>query len=128
MVAITVAIAATVYVYVSGMIGGTTTSSSTIAMNIYDRDTSAYQVIWMVSQVEGESVADDEYEWALLDTSGINCSSASISFNDNNEDNYINSGDTFAVAVNSTTTGNYVLTLNDKATGSLLFKSASVKY
>ena len=126
MVAITVAIAATVYVYVSGMIGGTATTSSTIAMNVFDRDTSSYTVIWMVAQVEGETIANDEYGWTLLDTSGVNATGATLLFNDNNNDNYVNSGDTFAV--NTTATGSYVLTISDSGTGSLLFKSASSKY
>ena len=38
MVAITVAIAATVYVYVSGMIGGTATKTSTLSMNTFSQD------------------------------------------------------------------------------------------
>ncbi|UCF11943.1 MAG: type IV pilin N-terminal domain-containing protein [Thermoplasmatales archaeon] len=126
MVAITVAIAATVYVYVSGMIGGTTTTSSTVAMNVFDRDTSAYQVIWMVSQVEGETIGSTEYRWTLLDTNGQNVTGATLSFNDNNADTYVNSGDTFAV--NTTSTGSYVFTLSDSGTGALLFKSATTKY
>jgi flagellin-like protein len=126
MVAITVAIAATVYVYVSGMIGGTTTSSSTIAMNVFDRDTSAYEVIWMVSQVEGETIGSTEYVWTLLDNSGVNATGATLTYNDNNADGYVNSGDTFAV--NATASASYVFTLADSGTGALLFKSATTKY
>ena len=126
MVAITVAIAATVYVYVSGMIGGTATTSSTIAMNVFDRDTSALQVIWMVSQVEGETIADDEWVWTLLNSAGINLTGASCVHNDNNVDSYVNSGDTFTLTANAT--GQYVFTLSDGGTGALLFKSASLKY
>ena len=100
--------------------------TTSIAMNIFDRDTSAYTVIWMVSQVEGETVAYDEYDWTLLDTSGVNVSGATFSFNDNNNDNYVNSGDNFAI--NTTSSASYVLTLSDRGTGSLLFKSASTKY
>jgi flagellin-like protein len=126
MVAITVAIAATVYVYVSGMIGGTTTSTSTVAMNKYSSDASAYKIIWMVSQIEGEPVQDDQYDWSLLDTDGKNATGATCTFEDNNGDNYINSGDTFAV--NTTASGNFVFTLTDQSTGGLLFKSATTKY
>ena len=126
MVAITVAIAATVYVYVSGMIGGTATTSSTIAMNIFEKDTSAHTVIWMVAQVEGETIADDEFGWTLLNNIGQNATGAILLFNDNNVDNYVNSGDT--LAVNTTSSGSYVLTLFDMGTGSLLFKSGSTKY
>jgi len=58
MVAITVAIAATVYVYVSGMIGGTTAKASTLSMNTFSFDDSAQQRIWLVSGIEGEAVSD----------------------------------------------------------------------
>lgn len=125
MVAVTVVVASTIYIYMSGM-GGETSRTSTLLMNIFDRDTSAYQVVWMVSRVGGETVADDEYEWNLLDTSGVNATGAILSFNDNNNDNYVNSGDTFAV--NTTSSASYVFTISGKGTGSLLFKSASTKY
>jgi flagellin-like protein len=125
MVAITVAIAATVYVYVSGMIGGTTQTSSTIAMNIFDRNSPSFQVIWMVSQVEGESVKQTEYDWTLLDDSGVNATGATLTFIDNNANTYIDSGDTFQV--NTTATGTYVLTISDTG-GQLLFKSAPTRY
>jgi flagellin-like protein len=127
MVAITVAIAATVYVYVSGMIGGTTTATPTIAMNIFSRDDGLNRIIWHVTQVEGEPVSENAYSWALLyANNGTNVSGASLDFRDNNNDDYINSGDTFEV--NAGRDGTFVLTITDSATGKLLFKSAKTKY
>ncbi len=100
--------------------------STTLALNIFDRDTSAYSVIWMVSQVEGGTVADDEYDWTLSDTNGVSATGATLTFNDNNNDNYVNPGDTFAVT--APYSGTYVLTLSDKGMGDILFKSAPLKY
>jgi flagellin-like protein len=127
MVAITVAIAATVYVYVSGMIGGTTSTTPTIAMNIFSRDDGQDQITWHVTQVEGEPVSDDAYSWNLLyANNGTNVTGATLTFSDNNGDGYINSGDTFLVDAGRD--GTFVLTITDSATGKLLFKSAKTKY
>lgn len=126
MVAITVAIAATVYVYVSGMIGGTATKSSTLSMNTFSQDDSANQRIWLVSGIEGEAVSDSSYAWALLDTSGVNASGVTFTFNEVTGSGYVNAGDTFAL--NTTTDGYYVFMLTDTATGQTIYKSSSVKY
>ena len=97
MVAITVAIAATVYVYVSGMIGGTSTKASTLSMNTFSFDDSAQQRIWLVSGIEGEAVSDSSYSWALLNSTGANATSATCQFNEVTGTGYVNAGDTFAV-------------------------------
>ncbi|MDH7517305.1 MAG: type IV pilin N-terminal domain-containing protein [Candidatus Thermoplasmatota archaeon] len=65
MVAITVAIAATVYVYVSGMIGGTKQSTPTIACNI---DSSANKIII--------ATAEPTVQWndvVITNSSGPSC-------------------------------------------------------
>ena len=126
MVAITVAIAATVYVYVSGMIGGTATKSSTLSMNTFSQDDSANKRIWLVSGIEGEAVSITSYAWSLLDTNGQNSTGATCLFNEVTGSGYVNAGDTFAL--NTTTDGYYVFMLTDTATGQTIYKSSSVKY
>lgn len=125
-VAIIVVIVATVYIYV----GGTSTTdlgrSSTITMNIFDRNVNTQTVIWMVTQIEGESIEADEYQWSLLDTSDVNVSGATLAFADNPIDNYINAGDTFTVVASEN--GYFVFMLTDTATGQTIYKSSSVKY
>ena len=136
MVAITVAIAATVYVYVSGMIGGTATKTSTLSMNNFSQNDHANTRIWLVSGIEGEAILDTAYAWALLDTNGENASINAIqityltnttcTFNEVSGSGYINSGDTFTVIV--PVDGYYVFMLTDTATGQTIYKSPSVKY
>jgi flagellin-like protein len=126
MVAITVAIAATVYVYVSGMIGGTATKASTLSMNIYSRNDAGQQVIWLVSGIEGEAILNTSTNKYLLNSSGAAAIGATFTFNDVNSDNYINAGDTFAIT--ATSDGYYVFMISDTGTGATIFKSTSTKY
>ncbi len=126
MVAITVAIAATVYVYVSGMIGGTTAKASTLSMNTFSFDDSANLRIWLVSGIEGEAVSDTSYSWALLNDTGANASSATCLFNEVTGSGYVNAGDTFAVT--APTDGYYVFMLTDEASGQTIYKSSTSKY
>ena len=130
MVAITVAIAATVYVYVSGMIGGTATKVSTLSMNNFSQNDANHQRIWLVSGIEGEPVPDNSYTWSLLNASGANATGTDFTFNDNDHQaigpNYINAGDTFTVIASED--GYYVFMLTDTASGQTIYKSPSVKY
>ena len=126
MVAITVAIAATVYVYVSGMIGGTAQKASTISMNIYSRNDATNTTIWLVSGIEGEAVNSSSYSAVLLDADGNPDTGATITFQEVSQTGYVNSGDTFRV--NSTGDGYYTFMITDTASGQTIFKSTSTKY
>ncbi len=126
MVAITVAIAATVYVYVSGMIGGTSTKASTLSMNTFSFDDSAQQRIWLVSGIEGEAVSDSSYSWALLNSTGANASGATCTFNEVTGTGYVNAGDTFTIIAPSD--GYYVFMLTDQSSGQTIYKSSTSKY
>jgi flagellin-like protein len=125
MVAITVAIAATVYVYVSGMIGGTATKTSTLSMNVYSRNDANQQVIWLVSGIEGEAILNTSTNKYLLNASGASAA-ITYTFNDVNNDGYVNAGDTFAVT--APIDGYYVFMISDTGTGATIYKSTSTKY
>jgi FlaG/FlaF family flagellin (archaellin) len=127
MVAITVAIAATVYVYVSGMIGGTTgTTATTISMNVLSTNKQNHQITWIVARVEGNEISTKAYRWQLLDENGQNYSDGTCLFNDNDNNSYINAGDTFSV--NTSTSNKYVFTIKDTSTGSFIFRSVLKTY
>ena len=126
MVAITVAIAATVYVYVSGMIGGTAQKASTISMNIYSRNDATNNTIWLVSGIEGEAVEDGTYTTNLLSDNGTVDSGATIVKNEVTGAGYVNSGDTFSVT--SSQDGYFVFMITDTASGQTIYKSTSTKY
>ena len=64
MVAITVAIAATVYVYVSGMVGGNTKSTPTISLT---SDTSDTNCTLMVASVSTQGCAWNDITYTLID-------------------------------------------------------------
>ena len=125
MVAITVAIAATVYVYVSGMIGGTATKTSTLSMNVYSRNDANEQVIWLVSGIEGEAILANSTNKYLIDSNGASAG-FNYTFNDVNGDWYINAGDTFALTADND--GYYVFMVSDTGTGATIYKSTSTKY
>ena len=125
MVAITVAIAATVYVYVSGMIGGTATKTSTLSMNVYSRNDAVQQVIWLVSGIEGEAILTNSTNKYLLDNLGASAG-FNITFNDVNGDWYINAGDTFALTADND--GYYTFMISDTGTGATIYKSTTTKY
>jgi len=132
MVAITVAIAATVYVYVSGMIGGTATKTSTLSMNLFSQNDAAQTRIWLVSGIEGEPILNTSYAWSVLGSDGKNCTvantyaaDASCTFNEVTGPGYVNAGDTFTVVA---VDGYFVFMLIDTATGQTLYKSPSAKY
>ena len=126
MVAITVAIAATVYVYVSGMIGGTASKSSILSMNIYSRNDAANETIWLVSGIEGEAVEDGTYQTALLFANGTLDSGATITKQEVVGSGYVNSGDTLKVTASED--GYFVFMITDTATGQTIYKSTSSKY
>ena len=126
MVAITVAIAATVYVYVSGMIGGTAQKSATLSMNIYSRDDSQNQTIWLVSGIEGEAVEDGSYATTLLAANGTVDAGATFLKNEVTGTGYVNAGDTFTVTASQD--GYFVFMITDTATGQTIYKSSTTKY
>ena len=130
MVAITVAIAATVYVYVSGMIGGTATKTSTLSMNTFSQNDATNTRVWLVSGIEGEAILNTSYDWALLDINGIIHATATCQLNEVVGPGYINSGDTFTVISGPGIgdDGYFVFMLTDTSTGATIFKSPSVKY
>jgi flagellin-like protein len=126
MVAITVAIAATVYVYVSGMIGGTAQKASTISMNIYSRNDATNLTIWLVSGIEGEAIADGTYSTTLLADNGTVNAGATITKNEVTGAGYVNSGDTFSITASQD--GYFVFMITDTTGGTTIYKSSSVKY
>ncbi len=126
MVAITVAIAATVYVYVSGMIGGTATKVSTLSMNIFSQNDATDERTWLVSGIEGEAIKNTSYSSVLLKSDGT-IANSSITFNDVISPGYVNAGDTFTVIANDGD-GYYVFMLTDTATGQTIYKSTLTKY
>ncbi|UCD14597.1 MAG: type IV pilin N-terminal domain-containing protein [Thermoplasmatales archaeon] len=126
MVAITVAIAATVYVYVSGMIGGTATKTSTLSMNVYSRNDFTNETVWLVSGIEGEAVEDGTFQASLLFNNGTLDSGATIVKQEVVGAGYVNSGDTFKVTASQD--GYFVFMITDMATGSTIYKSTSSKY
>ncbi len=99
---------------------------TTLSMFIDKRETASRRITWMVSQIEGAPVADNGYTWSLLDSYGTEDYDATLSFNDKNDDNYINAGDNFVVTASST--GYYVLEISRSPIGYLIFKSAPVNY
>ena len=126
MVAITVAIAATVYVYVSGMIGGTATKTSTLSMNLFSQDDASQTRIWLISGIEGEAILNTSYNSVLLNASGAADIGAVITFNEVTGPGYVNAGDTFTVVASGD--GYFTFMLSDTATGSTIYKSPSAKY
>ncbi len=130
MVAITVAIAATVYVYVSGMIGGTATKTSTLSMNAFSQNDATNTRVWLVSGIEGEAVLNTSYAWTLLDADGKKHTNATCQFNEVTGLGYVNAGDTFTVKSGDTINddGYFVFMLTDTATGQTIYKSPSAKY
>jgi len=128
MVAITVAIAATVYVYVSGMIGGTAQKASTISMNIYSRNDATNETIWLVSGIEGEAVEDGTYSTTLLYDNGTLAASGApaIQKQEVTGAGYVNSGDTFKCTAPQD--GYFVFMITDTASGQTIYKSTSTKY
>ncbi len=125
MVAITVAIAATVYVYVSGMTGETTTKTSKLSMNLYSQDDVTNTRIWLVSGIEGEKILNTSYSAVLLNVSG-GVDSATITFNEITGPGSINAGDTFTIVASGD--GYFTFMLSDIVTGTTIYKSGSVRY
>jgi flagellin-like protein len=88
MVAITVAIAATVYVYVSGMLGGGPSASATVSMV----QTSNYISI---QNVDSQTPIDiDDVSPSIVNVNGVNVSDANISLVDIDNDGFLSGGDT----------------------------------
>ncbi len=125
MVAITVAIAATVYVYVSGMIGGTATKTSTLSMNLFSQNDGTQTRIWLVSGIEGEAILNTSFNAVLLNASG-QVDSGTIDFNEVTGPGYVNAGDTFTVVASGDCY--FTFMLSDTATGATIYKSPSAKY
>ena len=122
MVAITVAIAATVYVYVGGMTGGIATKTSKLFMNLYSQDDVTNTRIWLVSGIEGEAILNTSYNAVLLNASG-EVDAATITFNEVTDAGYINAGDTFTVVASGD--GYFTFMLSDPATGATIYTSSS---
>lgn len=126
MVAITIAVATTVYFYISGVIGETSPKSSTLALSVYSRDDSLNVTIWLVSGFSGETIPDDSYEAILLYNNGTADTGANITKQEVMGAGFVNSGDTFTVIASED--GNFVFLITDKHTGSTMFKSIPTRY
>jgi FlaG/FlaF family flagellin (archaellin) len=138
MVAITVMIAASVYVYVSGMIGGEGSKTPTLLVSMFDVNEAEHEIVWLVTGIEGHPVDNSSYTALLLNSTtgvGLNVSlngggtigtvDAWVNFTDNDGDGYVNPGDVFRVKAHD---GSFVFMLLDKNTGSSIFKSEPRKY
>ena len=95
-------------------------------MNIFDRDNSTNTIIWLVSEVEGNTLRTKDVETMLLNESGQPQPDAEITFNELTGTGYINPGDTFTVVAPSD--GNYVFLSIHELTGATIFKSALTHY
>ena len=122
MVAITVAIAATVYVYVSGMLGGGPSSSATVSLV----QTANYVSIQKVTSETPISAASCTV--TVVDNLGANQTTAAPTINDNDGDTYISGGDTISITT-ATLSGNtpYTVTLiyNEDAIGTAKYTPTS---
>lgn len=125
MVSITVAISATIYVYISGMSGGIATKTSKLVMNLYSQDDASNTVIWLISGVEGEAIIDTSYSAVLLNFSG-QPDNATITFNEVNNLGYLNEGDTFTIE--ASTDGYYTFLISETTSGATIYKSVLLKY
>jgi flagellin-like protein len=126
MVAITVAIAATVYVYVSGMLGGGPSATATVSL-VQTGNYITLQKVESESRIPWGSVLLN-----LVDNNGANQTDAIVeasSKNDNDGDTYLSGGDTIAIQSIATLSGNepYTLTLiyNDDSIGTAKFTPTS---
>jgi hypothetical protein len=90
MVAITVAIAATVYVYVSGMLGGGPTASPTVGMV-------QVQNYISVQEVERGPITATACTVTVIDINGTESATAQPQINDIDGDTYLSGGDTINV-------------------------------
>ena len=122
MVAITVAIAATVYVYVSGMLGGGPSSSATVSLV----QTGNYVSI---QKVESETnIPVGSCSITVVDNTGSNQTTAAPTINDNDGDTYLSGGDTIGITTGSlsgNTPYTITLTYNKDALGTAKFTPTS---
>jgi len=116
MVAITVAIAATVYVYVSGMIGGTQTQTPTISCMV---DSTANRMI--ITSADSETswsditITSDDVDvvWVIYTGGG-----STVGTNNTMPSSYLTAGDYLRVLANAT--GNVKFTFRYNPTNSLM--------
>lgn len=113
MVAITVAIAATVYVYVSGMLGGGPTQSATVSL-VQSGDYISVQKV-----TAGGPITESDTKYSLVSNTGLNESTATIIYNDNDGDGLISGGDTITIGGTLSGLSPYTLTMiySDDAIG-----------
>jgi flagellin-like protein len=112
MVAITVVLAATIYVWVSGFGGETGESKNSIAMNKLSSSETLNTWIWQVADVEGTMLITD-LENLVLDENGTVVATADVDWNDNDNDTYVTAGDTVVVAPGADGVYNYVCNHED---------------
>jgi flagellin-like protein len=120
MVAITVAIAATVYVYVSGMLGGGPSQSATVSLV----QTSNYISIQKVTAGGPINCSDTSIDITCVDSVGVNQGLLVCDYQDINGDGIISGGDTISVNQTSLTgIAPYTITLiySDDAIGTAKF-------
>ena len=118
MVAITVAIAATVYVYVSGMIGGTKTQTPNVASTT-DSTTNKVTVATADANIKWDDIVittNPTNNWAIWRNGGI--TNTSINTYPNNATALVTAGD--YLMLYGVNIGNVQVTLRYKPTNSLL--------
>ena len=98
MVAITVAIAATVYVYVSGMLGGTPTNSATVGMV----SKSGYV---QITGVENGPVATTSCTLKAINSTGVNVAGSAVTLTGNYAGSNVAGGDTITVTAGTASPG-----------------------
>ena len=114
MVAITVAIAATVYVYVSGLLGTGPSSTPTVSL------VQSANYITVQKVVSESPIAWSSCQITLVDNTGANQTSANPTYNDNDGDGYISGGDTISFTTTSlsgNTPYTVTITYNDNSIG-----------
>jgi len=126
MVAITVAVAGTIYYYISGLSDLPVKHTSSLSMNVYSRDDLNNETIWFVSGLSGAAIKDGSYETSLVNQNGTRDFGATIVKQETTGDGYVNTGDTFIVTASQD--GYYIFILTDKSGGSAIFKSSLSKY
>jgi FlaG/FlaF family flagellin (archaellin) len=125
MLAITVAIAGTVYVYLSTMTGGSESNSTLLSMDLELSEDPTNNALWMVTSVSGNPVEDSKLDKALMTEIGTGDDNASFKFNDVNGDGYVTPGDTYKVTASMDDHFTFLIT---DPSGTIIYKSTFVHY
>lgn len=120
-----------VFIIFSGCIGDTTTRDDEIKQLIdcepYNVDEGDGTIVWIVSNVEDESIRWDDYSWELISEDNLEKDEdASLVFSDKNNDGNISVNDFFTVT--TLKQGNYIFRIFHKTTNEYIFESPAIEY